>query len=210
MIKNLTIALSVAFICQVPSLAQGAGQDNAWTIDPAHSTASFAVKHMMISNVNGNFTKLSGNVNYDGKSIADASVNAVINADSVNTNEPQRDGHLKSKDFFDVADYPTITFKSNKIVPGTDGSFKILGTLTMHGVSKEVTLDADALAPIIKDPHGKLRTGTSASTKVNRKDYGISFDKNMDNGGAIVGDDVKITLDVELVKAADSAKVSSK
>lgn len=171
---------------------------SGWTIDPAHSSASFSIKHMMVSNVNGSFGKVTGNVQYDGKNLPKANVDAVIDVNSINTNEPKRDEHLKSKDFFEVEKYPTITFKSKKIIPGKDG-FQILGTLTMHGVSKDITLTAEPMGPVV-NAHGKIRTGTSASAKLNRKDFGISYHQLMDNGGAMLGDDVKIILDVELVQ----------
>jgi len=175
-----------------------------WKIDPMHTGAHFTVKHMMCSNVRGDFSKVSGTANYDGKSLENSSVSAVIDASSVNTNEAQRDQHLKSPDFFDVAKYPTITFKSTKVETVPEG-FKITGDLTMHGVTKPVTLTAEALPPAIKDPHGNLRTGTEATAKINRKDFGIAFDKNIDNGGALVGDDVDITIDVELIQKPATA-----
>lgn len=172
-----------------------------WTIDPAHSSARFAIRHMMISNVNGSFGKVTGNVQYDGKNLPKANVEATIDVNSIDTNEPKRDEHLRSKDFFDAEKYPTITFKSKKVIQDKEG-FKILGTLTMHGVSKDVTLDAEPMGPIV-NAHGKTRTGTSATTKINRKDFGISYNAALDNGGAMVGDDVKITLDVEMVKSEE-------
>ncbi|MBX9877089.1 MAG: YceI family protein [Candidatus Obscuribacterales bacterium] len=202
---NITRTLIVSAMLVGLSLPVAAKEQiataNGWTIDPAHSSARFSIKHMMISNVNGSFGKVSGNVQYDGKNLPKATVEAVIDVNSIDTNEPKRDEHLKSKDFFEVDKYPTITFKSRKITQTKDG-FKILGTLTMHGVSKEVTLDAEAMGPIV-NAHGKTRTGTSATAKLNRKDFGISYNAALDNGGAMVGDDVKITLDVEMVKSED-------
>jgi polyisoprenoid-binding protein YceI len=132
----------------------------------------------------------------------------VIDASSIGTSEPQRDQHLKSPDFFDAAKYPTITFKSKKVESDADG-FKITGDLTMHGVTKTVTLTAEPLPPPIKDPMGFLRTGTEARTKINRKDFGVAFDKVMDNGGALVGDDVDVTIEVELIQKPTTAESKS-
>jgi polyisoprenoid-binding protein YceI len=179
-----------------------------WKIDPAHTSAHFMVKHMMVSNVRGDFSKVSGTANYDGKALSNSSVSAVIDANSINTNEPDRDKHLKSADFFDVAKYPTISFKSTKVEPDANG-FKIIGDLTMHGITKSVTLTAEPLPPPIKDPYGNLRIGTEATAKVNRKDFGLSFDQNLDNGGALVGDNVDITIDVELLQKPATAESKS-
>ncbi|MBX9771016.1 MAG: YceI family protein [Candidatus Obscuribacterales bacterium] len=196
----LAVSLLVSGLLLPVSAKEQIATSTGWTIDPAHSSARFAIKHMMVSNVNGSFGKVTGNVQYDGKNLPAANVDAVIDVASINTNEPKRDEHLKGKDFFDVEKYPTITFKSKKITTTEDG-FKILGTLTMHGVSKDITLNSEAMGPVV-NAHGKTRTGTSASAKINRKDFGISYNQALDNGGAIVGDDVKVTLDVELVQAA--------
>lgn len=178
-----------------------------WTIDPAHSSANFSIKHMVISNVRGTLGKLKGTAKYDGNSLKGADVQAVIDVSSINTNDEKRDGHLKSPDFFDVAKFPTITFKSNKVVPSKNG-FDIDGALTIHGVTKPVVLHAEPLSKEIKDPYGNTRVGTSATTTINRKDFGISFNANLDNGGAVVGDEVKISLDIELTKDQPAKKAS--
>ena len=196
------VVLSSAF-CFLQSAALAANTE--WKLDPAHTKAAFAVKHMMVSNVHGEFGKVSGTVHYDGKTLGDSGVSAVIDVSSINTNEPQRDQHLKSADFFDAAKYPTITFKSKKVESDPDG-FKIIGDLTMHGITKPVTLTAESLPPPIKDPMGFLRTGTEARTKVNRKDFGIAFNTVMDNGGALVGDDVDITIEAELIQKPSTAE----
>ncbi len=185
-----------------------AALNKVWKIDPMHTSAHFTVRHMMVSNVRGDFPKVSGSVNYDGKNLASSSVSATIDASSVNTNEEKRDQHLKSPDFFDVAKYPTITFKSTKVEPNSSG-FKVIGDLTIHGVTKPVTLVAESLPAPIKDPYGNLRTGTEATTKINRKDFGLAFDSNIDNGGALVGDDVDITIDVELTQKPATAESKS-
>jgi polyisoprenoid-binding protein YceI len=197
------IAIAATVLCLSPMTAIAADEKvkaDTWTVDTSHSAARFTVRHMMVSNLAGQFQKVSGSVKYDGKNLQHATVDATIDATSVNTHDDKRDEHLRGKDFFETDKFPTISFKSKQVTPAKDGSFKILGTLTMHGVSRDVTLEAEPLAPAVKDPWGKTRTGTSASTKINRKDFGISYDKNMDSGGAMVGDDVKITLDIELVK----------
>ncbi|HEY9758693.1 MAG TPA: YceI family protein [Oculatellaceae cyanobacterium] len=195
MLRNAILATSALALVSLPAVADS----DEWTVDPAHTSARFSVKHMMISNVNGDFAKVGGTVKYDGKSLDKATINATIDVNSVDTHDENRDKHLKTADFFDTAKYPTITFKSTKIEPGKDG-FKIYGDLTMHGVTKNVVLNAEPLSPVIK-AHGALHVGTSATTKINRKEFGLNFNKTLDNGGAMVGDDVNITLDVELKQA---------
>jgi polyisoprenoid-binding protein YceI len=179
-----------------PSIAA----DSSWTIDPAHSSAQFSIRHMMISNVTGDFGRVSGSANYDGTNIDKASVDATIPVANINTREPQRDQHLKSPDFFDIEKYPTITFKSTKIESAGNGQFKMTGDLTMHGVTKTVVLEGEGPTPEIKDTRGKIRIGASATTSLKRKDYGINYNQVLDNGGAMVGDDVKVTINLELVK----------
>ncbi len=177
---------------------------NEWTIDPAHTSANFTVRHMMVSNVHGSFGKVSGTAKYDGKDFKGAEVEATIDASSIDTRDEKRDGHLKSPDFFDVAKYPTITFKS-KEVKKTGSGFEIIGELTMHGTTKPVTLHAEKMSEPVKDGKGNLHAGTSATAEINRKDFGVSWSKQLDNGGAMVGDDVKIVLDVELTKNKETA-----
>jgi polyisoprenoid-binding protein YceI len=176
-----------------------------WTIDSAHSSAHFRVKHMMVSNVSGDFSKITGTVHYDGKHLGESQVSVAIDPSTIDTNEPKRDEHLKSADFFDVAKYPEITFKSKQVKSGTKG-FKIIGDLTMHGVTKEVTLNAEPLSPVIKDPRGINRIGTSASATVNRQDFGVTWNKQLDNGGVMISDDVVLTLDVELTQKPETAE----
>ncbi|MBS1999172.1 MAG: YceI family protein [Cyanobacteria bacterium SZAS LIN-2] len=177
---------------------------NDWTIDTSHSSANFTVRHMMVSNVHGGFGKVSGSAKYDGKDLKGASVDATIDVSSIDTRDEKRDGHLKSPDFFDVAKYPTITFKS-KSIKKTSSGFDMLGDLTMHGVTKPVTLHAAKMTDPIKDPYGNLHVGTSATAKLNRKDFGVSFNKQLDNGGAMVGDEVNVTLEVDLMKKQETA-----
>ena len=189
MVRRLFIASAVAL--SAPALAV------AWQIDPAHSNVSFSVRHMMVSNVRGEFTKVSGTVEGDEKTPAQAVITATIDATSINTREAKRDDHLKSPDFLDVAKYPTITFKSKKVEPSGSGQFKVTGDLTLHGVTKEVVLDVSDVTAPIKDPMGKTRAGAQASTKIDRKDFGINWSKVIDGGGLMVGDEVAISVDVE-------------
>jgi polyisoprenoid-binding protein YceI len=199
MFRSTLLASTAAILLTLPA---GAESDE-WSVDSAHTTAHFTVKHMMISNVNGDFGKVSGTVKYDGKNLDKATIAATIEANSIDTRDEHRDEHLKSADFFDAAKYPTITFKSTKIAPGKDG-FKIYGDLTIHGVTKNIVLNAEPLSAPVKAQKA-LHVGTSATAKINRKDFGLSFNKTLDNGGAMVGDDVNITLDVEL-KQKDTEK----
>lgn len=177
------------------------GQSN-WTIDPAHSAAQFSVRHMMVSNVRGEFGKLNGTAVYDPANPGAGSIEATIDATTINTREPRRDEHLRSADFFDTVNYPTITFKSKKIQPAGEGHLKVTGDLTMRGVTKEVVLDVTGLTAEIKDQRGGSRIGASATTRLNRKDFGINWNKALDSGGVVVADEVDVVLDVELVKKA--------
>lgn len=178
----------------------------SWKIDPAHSAAEFSIKHMMISTVRGQFSKVSGTIDYDPKNPKDAKVEAVIDVASVDTREPKRDDHLRSADFFDTQKFPTMTFKSTRVIEATSGKLKLAGDLTLHGVTKEVTLDVDGPSAPITDPRGNTKIGASATATINRKDFGVSWNKAMDNGGMMLGEDVPITIDVELVKAAKVAE----
>lgn len=171
-------------------------QTESWKIDPAHSAAQFAVRHMGISTVRGQFQKLSGTVSYDAKDVSKSAVDVTIEAGSVDTRVEMRDNDLRSANFFDVQKYPTITFKSKKVEAAGEGKLKVTGDLTIHGVTKEVVLEVEGPTAAVKDPRGNLHMGASGTTKVNRKDFGVS------GASAMVGDEVSITLDVELVKPA--------
>ena len=173
-----------------------------YQIDPAHSSAQFSVRHMMVSNVRGEFTKLSGKVIYDPQNLDASSVEAVIDANSLSTREAQRDTHLKSPDFFDVAKYPTLTFKSKQVYRA-NGQLLVKGDLTMRGVTKEVVLTVDGPTPELKDPWGNLRIGASATTHVNRKDWGLNWNAALEAGGVVVGDDVTLTIDLEATRKAE-------
>jgi polyisoprenoid-binding protein YceI len=176
-----------------------------WNIDPSHSNAQFSVRHLMISNVKGEFTRVSGKVRLDRNNPQSLFAEATIDVSTINTREPDRDNHLKSPDFFDVAKHPTITFKSIEAINGPDG-FKLTGDLTIHGVTREVTLDVEGPTPPTKDPWGFIRVGAAATTKINRKDFGLTWNQALETGGVLVGDDVKITVDVELVAQAEEEK----
>ena len=174
-------------------------QAQTWTIDQAHSAANFAVRHLMVSTVRGDMGKITGTVNFDPKQPAAGSIEASIDVAGIDTREPGRDTHLKSADFFDVANFPTMTFKSRKIDTAAGGGYKVVGDLTLRGVTKEVVLDVEPLRPAIKDQRGATRTGTTATTRINRQDFGVKWSRALDGGGVVVSDEVSITIDVELV-----------
>ena len=184
---------------------QGAAATTTWQIDPNHSAAQFAVRHLGLSTVRGAFTKVTGTASFDDKDVSKSSVDVTIDADSVDTRVAGRDKDLRSDHFFDVAKYPTITFKSRKVEQVSPGKLKVTGDLTIHGVTKEVVLDVDGPSAPIKDPWGNQRTAASASAKINRQDYGVKWNATMDNGGVVVGDDVAITIDVEMIQPAAKA-----
>jgi polyisoprenoid-binding protein YceI len=186
---------------------------STWEIDSAHSSAHFTVRHLMISNVRGEFRKVTGIMNLDETDITRSNVEAVIDATTIDTREEKRDNHLKSPDFFDVAKYPSITFKSKSVTKAVDGKFKVRGDLTMHGVSKEVTLDVEGLNSQIKDQRGMLKTGATATTRINRRDFGLNYSRALETGGVVVGDEAAITIELEFIKKTGSASgpaVSSK
>jgi polyisoprenoid-binding protein YceI len=181
------------------ALAAPALAESTWEIDPAHSSIQFGVRHLMISTVHGKFPKFTATVVGDEKDPAHARVEVSIDAAPIDTGEPKRDAHLKSADFFDVEKYPTITFKSTKVEAAGERRFKLHGDLTMHGVTKPVVLDVEA-TPEVKGMRGETRAGARATTKLNRKDFGISWSKAMDGGGVVVADDVDVTIEVEGVR----------
>lgn len=173
---------------------------DTWTVDTSHSGAYFSVKHMMVTNVRGQFRDVKGSVEFDGKSLAGLTVQATIDASTIDTRDDKRDEHLRSADFFDVANHPTIEFKSKKAVPAGEGKIKLVGDLTMRGVTKEVTLDVEGPTPAVQDPWGNTRVGATATTTINRKEFGINWNKTLDAGGVVVGDEVRVTLEMELAK----------
>jgi len=172
-----------------------------WNIDPAHAMAEFKVKHMMIANVKGHFAKITGALSFDDSGLANSTLEATIDAASIETRDAQRDAHLKSADFLDVANFPTLSFKSTSISLVRDGELAVEGSLTIHGVTRNVTFTVEGPTPPTKDPWGNTRIAASATTKINRKDFGLSWNAALETGGILVGEDVTITLDVEFVKA---------
>ncbi len=171
-----------------------------WKIDTPHSDASFKIRHLMVSNVKGHFSKVSGTIEYDGKDVKSVKIDAEIEVASIDTGDKGRDEHLKNPDFLDAAKYPKITFKSTSVKSSGKGKFAVTGDLSMHGVTKAVTLDVEGPADAIKDPKGVTRTGATATTKINRKDFGITWNKAMDGGGAMLGEDVPVTIEIEAAK----------
>ena len=177
-----------------------------YQIDGAHSRAGFTVKHMMVTNVHGSFKSVAGTVEYDPKNLAATRLDVSIDPATIDTGEPKRDAHLRNPDFFDVAKYPVLTFKSTRVVKGSGAQVLVTGDLTMHGVTKPVVLTVTEITPEVKDAWGGTRFGASAQTKINRKDFGLTWNKALDGGGLVVSDEVNILLEMELVKKAPSAK----
>ena len=171
-----------------------------WKLDPAHSAAEFKVKHMMISNVKGSFSGLNGTLTEDTADPSRSRVEATIDVASLNTGDAQRDGHLKSADFFEAEKYPQMTFRSTKVERKGEGEYRVTGDLTLHGVTKPVTFNVDGPSSPGKDPWGNTRIGLSATTKINRKDFGLNWNAALETGGILVGEDVPITLDVQFIK----------
>jgi len=186
-------ALAALAVFAVPFSAHASD----WVFDSAHTSAQFAVKHMMVSTVRGAFSGVTGSVHLDDTDVTKSSVEAVIPLSTVDTREPKRDGHLKSPDFFDVEKFPTMTFKSTKVSGGQGGTLSIEGILTLHGVSKPVVLVAE-ITPEVKGMGGHASRGVSATTKVNRKDFGLVWNKPLETGGVLIGDEVSIQIDAEL------------
>lgn len=174
---------------------------STWNIDPVHSIAEFRVKHMMISNVRGQFTGVTGTLTYDEANPANSHVEAAIEVASIDTRDPQRDTHLKSPDFFDAEKFPTLTFTSSRVTRSGSGEIIVAGPLTIHGVTKEVEFEVEGPTPPVKDPWGNTRIGVSAKTRIDRKDYGLTFNAALETGGVMVGEQVSINLELEFVKA---------
>jgi len=172
-----------------------------WNLDPAHSIAEFKVKHMMIANVKGQFSKVSGVLALDESDLKNSRVEATIEAASIETRDAQRDAHLKSADFFDVEKFPTLSFRSKSISIITNGELSVEGDLTIHGVTRKVRFIVEGPTPPTKDPWGNARVAISATTKINRKDFGLTWNAALETGGILVGEEVTITLEAEFVKA---------
>jgi polyisoprenoid-binding protein YceI len=181
--------------------APAATGDDTWTIDTNHSAAQFAVRHMLVSTVRGNLGPVKGTVRWDGKNVSTAQVEATIDVAGLDTRVQKRDDHLRSGDFFDAANHPTITFKSKRVEPAGEGRFKLIGDLTIRGNTHEVALDVDGPTPPVKQRNG-YRSGATATGKISRKQFGLLYSAVMETGGAVVGDDVQMTIDVELIRQA--------
>jgi polyisoprenoid-binding protein YceI len=173
---------------------------SAWNLDPVHSVAEFKVRHMMISNVKGQFTGLSGILFRDESDVTKSRVEAAIDAASINTRDAQRDAHLKSADFFDVERFPALSFRSTAVKRAGGDALAVTGDLTIHGITREVVFQVEGPTEPNRDPWGNLRVGISASTKINRKDFGLTWNAALETGGILVGDEITITLDIEFVK----------
>jgi polyisoprenoid-binding protein YceI len=193
--RYITLMIGL-FVLAVPVLTYAA----TWEMDPAHSSFQFKVRHLMVSNVSGDFSKSRGVVMIDEKDITQLRVEVTIDAASVNTGHAQRDEHLRGPDFFDVTKYPTITFVSRKVIKADADRLRVMGDLTIHGVIREITVDVEGPTAEVKDPWGNFRRGATATTKINRKDFGLTWNKVLDGGGLVVGDEVNIYVEVELVR----------
>lgn len=175
----------------------------SWSIDPTHAQITFSARHMMIMSVRGRFEKFHGTVEFDENDFTRSSINVKIEAASINTDEAKRDGHLRSPDFLDAENYPTLDFTSKQVKAITATRGQIVGDLTIRGVTREVVLDVEYLGQS-KSPWGTLSAGFSAQTKINRKDWGLEWNVALETGGVLVSDEVTIHIDVELVKQAES------
>jgi polyisoprenoid-binding protein YceI len=197
-LARIAVTAGLAVVLSLPASAA----TSTWQVDPAHSEALFSIRHLTISTVRGGFSKIKGTISFDDKDPSKSVVDVAIDMSTVDTREPKRDDDLRSDKFFDVAKYPTMTFKSTKVEQVSAGKLKVTGDLTMHGVTKEVVLDVDGPSAAIKDPWGNQRAAASATTKINRQDFGVKWNKTIDNGGVMLGDEVSITIDVEMFQPA--------
>lgn len=191
--------VAAAILLAVGLMAGTTWAADTYTIDRSHSSVQFIVRHLVVTKVKGEFNEYTGTILYDDKDITKSSVEVTIKATSIDTKDAKRDDHLRSPDFFDVAKFPEVTFKSKRIEKAGDG-YAAVGDLTMHGVTKEIRIPF-TIAGVITDPWGNTRLGLSAETAINRQDYGVSWSKKLDNGGLVAGDDVTIELEIEAVKA---------
>lgn len=196
-IKKIAAALLLVAVFATASMSE------SWSVDPVHSIVEFSVRHLVISKVKGRFGEFEGTVSFDGKSPAGGSVELTVQVASIDTDDEDRDTHLKGPDFFDAENNPTMVFKSKKVVvgDGESGEFKLIGDLTIRGTTKEVTFDCE-LHGVVNDPWGNTKAGFSASTVINRQDFGLKWSKTLEAGGLLLGNEVTIVLELELLKAA--------
>ncbi|OGU13177.1 MAG: protein yceI precursor [Geobacteraceae bacterium GWC2_53_11] len=195
--KRLLASISTIIALALPALASA----TTWNIDPDHSNVGFKVRHLMVSNVKGSFDKHTGVVDINDKDVTKSKVQVTIDTASINTNVVKRDEHLRSADFFDVAKFPTMTFVSKKVAKAGKDKLKVTGDLTLHGITKEVVLNVEGPSKESKDPWGNIRSGATASTKINRKDFGLVWNAALETGGVAVGEEVAINLEIEMIKA---------
>ena len=193
--RRMTLVAAV-FCLVAPGLLHAA----PWEFDADHTGVHFKVRHLMVSSVRGEFEKVTGRIVYDEADVTKSTADITIDAASINTRVAKRDEHLRSPDFLDVAKHPAITFKSKRVEKAGNGTLKMTGDLTIRGVTKEVALTVEGPSPSVKDPLGNTRVGGQASTKINRKDFGLVWNKTVETGGVVVGDDVDITIDVEIYR----------
>ncbi len=194
--KFLCRLIVAAALLAIPVLAGAA----TWQIDPAHASVEFRVKHLMVAWVKGSFPDVAGTVDIDEADLSKSKTSVTIATASIDTNHAKRDEHLRSADFLDTANFPTMTFVADKIVAESGQLRQVTGDLTIRGTTRQVTLTVNELTPAIKDPWGKTRRGVSATTEVNRKDFGLTWNKALEAGGVVVGDEVRISLDIELIR----------
>ena len=202
--RNL-LALTMIGALWIPASASA----TTWELDPSHSGIEFSVRHMMVSTVKGRFEKVKGTVELDEKDVTKSTVEVTIDLGSVNTNEPKRDAHLKSPDFFDVAKFPTAIFKSTKVQKAGKNKLKVTGELSLHGVTKPVVLEVEGPTDAFKTPFGTTVRGVHATGKIDRKDFEISWNKALDNGGMVVGNEVSLELNGELTDKAVAAPAAA-
>ncbi len=194
--KRFIRVIAAVVTLAIPAFASAA----SWSIDPDHSNVGFKVRHMMISNVKGDFGKVSGVVDIDDQDVTRSKVEVTVDTASINTGVAKRDAHLKSADFFDVAKYPTMTFVSQKVKKAGNGGLQVYGLLTLHGVTREVVLDVEGPTRAYKDPWGNIKRGATAIARINRKEFGLTWNAAIESGGVVVGDDITIALEIELLK----------
>ena len=194
--KRLITSISTIIALALPAFAFA----STWTIDPDHSNVGFKIKHLMITNLKGNFDKYTGTVEINDKDITKSKVEFTIDTNSINTNVQKRDEHLRSADFFDVAKFPTMTFVSKKVDKAGKDNLKVTGDLTLHGVTKEVMLDLEGLSKECKDPWGNILKGATATTKIYRQDFGMVWRSAHETDVVTVGDEITITLEIEMIK----------
>ncbi len=196
--ENLFMRIRLLLLSSVLFLNNAYAAD--YEIDSTHANASFSIRHLMVSNVKGDFANIAGKISYDEKSPEKSLVEATVEINTIDTKNQKRDEHLKGGDFFDAAKFPLMTFKSKKVEKAGEGKLKAIGDLTIRGVTKEVALDIEGPSAEIKDPWGNVKRGASATTTINRKDFGLTWNKALETGGVAVGEEVKVVIDLEMTK----------